>query len=221
MNKGKIACFHELGGWRLNFALLRLTGDYAPPVLKLAVEGSVERFRRTYSFESIAANEVVQAFRCLRGYGCNNESSAEVLARKVLGGGSIPLERPAEVFKGILCLKSLAPWSVMDYNKLSLPLTFRIGGEEDIWDGPEKNLNLRKYPVISDAKSVVASPVIVDDGLLVEAECPEILLVCYAPAAVAREVDAKGHLGRLVHMTRAYRFIEERAFLPGKTVQED
>jgi len=220
MNSGKIVCVNELAGWRLNAALLRLAHDYAPPVLALAAEGNVERFRRKHTIESFAASTAVQAARSLIGYTCPFISSFEELARRVLEGGSISLDRPAQVFRDILSLTSLAPWSVMAYTRLTLPLTFRTGMAKDVWNGPCGRLHLEGYPVLCDARSVVASPVISDDGALVETDCPEILLVCYAPITVAREVNAKGYLGWLIHMSAVYRFIEERAFLPREGVKQ-
>ncbi len=220
MNKSNIICCNELVGWRLNVAFLRLVNSYARSVLAIAIEGTVERFRRKHTLESIAANKVVQEVRSLMGCACPFVSSFETLAQRILEGGGISLDRPAEAFRDILSLKSLVPWSVMAFAKLKLPLTFRTGMPGDVWKGPSSWLNLEGYPVLRDEKSVVASPVIFDEGALVEADCYEILLVCYAPATMAREVNAKGHLGQLVHMSAVYRFIEERAFLPKEGVKQ-
>ena len=216
----EIYCFNQLRGWRLHFAWLKLNEGYQEAVLHVAIEATVSNFKRKFSDNSYADEPIVYSIRSLlMGGGLSKErciSSFEILAKKILADEGIQTEKPGVVFRDLLSLKSLAPWSVMDISQVSFPLIFRRGREEDMLNQDGSNLNLEGCPVLCDKVNKLWTPISLADKDESTPSCPDVLLVCYAPIERAREVAAKSHLGRTVHMTQAFHFVMERAFLPNE-----
>ncbi|PIP08039.1 MAG: hypothetical protein CO012_02140 [Syntrophobacterales bacterium CG_4_8_14_3_um_filter_49_14] len=217
-----IECLNKLKGWRLHLAWLRLQDGDHKPVLRIAIDGAISIFCGKFFNNSYIDEPVVCSTRSLLMSGGLSKdrcvSSFELLAKKVLAGLDIQSEKPGVVFRDLLSLKSMAPWSVIDISRVSFPLIFRIGREEDTMNQDEGTFQLKGCPVLCDKAGKVWTPMTLADEAAIEASCRDILLVCYAPLERARDVAAKSHLGRMVHMTQAFHFIMERAFLPEEEV---
>lgn len=215
-------CLNKLKGWRLHFAWLKITEGTHEAVLRIALDGAVTIFQKRFSDNSYMDDPVVRSTQSiLRNSGLseeNSRSSFEILAEKVIGGRNIQSEKPAVIFRDILTLKSMAPWSVMDVSHVSFPVTFRLGREEEMLIQNGITLNMKGHPVLCDTAGRMWTPTTLPDETDLHPSCPDILLVCYAPLERAREVAAKSHLGRIVHMTQTFRFVMAQAFLPHKEV---
>ena len=221
-SKREIECFNKLKGWRLHFAWLRLTDGDHEAVLRIAIDGTVSIFRKKFFAGSYVDEPIVCSTRLLLMSGGLSRkrcvSSFELLAKRVLDSQGIQSEKPGVVFRDLLSLKSMTPWSIMDISQVSFPLVFRMGREEDGLNRDERNSNLKEYPVLCDRHGRVWTPITLADEADIDALCRDILLVCYAPIEQTREVAPKSHLGRMVHMTQSFRFVMERAFLPEEEV---
>jgi DNA/RNA-binding domain of Phe-tRNA-synthetase-like protein len=216
----EIECLNKLKGWRLHFAWLRLTEGDHKAVLRITIEGTISIFQRKFSDNSYIDEPIVRSIRSLLMSGGLPKdscvSSFELLAKRVLVGEGIQTEKPGVVFRDLLSLKSMAPWSVMDVSQISFPLLFRMGREEETLNQESSNFNLKGCPVLCDKVGRLWTPITLTDEHDITASCRDVLLVCYAPIERAREVAAKSHLGSMVHMTQAFRFVMERAFLPNE-----
>ena len=215
-------CFNQLEGWRLHFAWLKLTKGDRAAVLRVAFDGAVSIFQKRFSDASYMDDPVVRSTRSILKSGGlskeNSRSSFEILAEKIIGGRGIQSEKPGVIFRDILSLKSMASWSVMDVSRIAFPVTFRLGREREMLIQNGGTLNLKGHPVLCDTVGRMWTPTTLPDETDLHPSCPDILLVCYAPLERAREVAAKSHLGRIVHMTQAFRFVMAQAFLPHKEV---
>ncbi|MEW6615529.1 MAG: hypothetical protein AB1401_08710 [Thermodesulfobacteriota bacterium] len=214
----EIECFNKLTGWRLHFAWLRLMNGEHETVLRIAIDGAVSIFQRKFFDKPYMEEPVVLSTRSLlmKG-GLSKErcvSSFELLAKRVFSGQGIQAEKPGVIFRDLLSLKSMCPWSVMDISHVSFPLVFRIGKEGEMLNQTDSNFSLKGCPVLCDRAGKIWAPITLADETDIDASCSDILLVCYSPIEQARKVAAKTHLGSMVHMTQSFRFVIERAFLP-------
>jgi DNA/RNA-binding domain of Phe-tRNA-synthetase-like protein len=216
----EISCFNNLKGWRLHFAWLRLNEGNHEAILRIAIEATISIFKQKFSDSSYIDDPIVHSTRSLLISGglakekC--KTSFELLAKRVLAGKSIKTEKPGVVFRDLLSLKSMTPWSILDINQISFPLIFRLGKEKETLSEDNRNFNLKGCPVLCDKDGKLYTPMTHGDEEEITESCQDILLVCYAPIKRAKEVAAKTHLGNMVHMTRAFRIVMERAFLPNK-----
>jgi DNA/RNA-binding domain of Phe-tRNA-synthetase-like protein len=214
----EIECFNKLKGWRLHFAWLRLTDREHEAVLRIAIDGTVSIFQKKFFDNPYMDEPVVCSVRSLlTDGGLSKErcvSSFELLAKRVFDGQGIQAEKPGVVFRDLLSLKSMCPWSVMDISRVSFPLVFRMGRKGEMLGQANGNSSLNGCPVLSDKVGKIWTPITLTDETDIDASCSDILLVCYSPIEQTREVAAKTHLGSMVHMTQSFRFVIERAFLP-------
>ena len=213
-----IECFNNLTGWRLHFAWLRLNEGDHEDVLRMASEAAVTIFRRKFSNISYSDDPIVRSIHSLLMSGGLPKdkclTSFELLAQRVLSGNGIRSQKPGVLFRDLLSLKSMAPWGIMDILQVRFPITFRMGREEETLREDGNSLSLKGCPVLCDKTRRLFTPMTLSDGDQVASSCQDILLVCFAPIERAREVAAKSHVGSMVHMTQAFRFVMERAFLP-------
>jgi DNA/RNA-binding domain of Phe-tRNA-synthetase-like protein len=214
-----IECFNNLTGWRLHFAWLKLNEGDHEAVLRMASEAAVTRFKRKFSDNSYRNDPIVRSIHSLlMSSGLPKDkclTSFELLAQVVLSGNGIRSQKPGVLFRDLLSLKSMVPWSIMDILQVRFPLTFRMGREEETLREDGNTLNLKGCPVLCDKAGRLRTPItLADEDEEITGSCRDILLVCYAPIERAREVAAKSHVGSMVHMTQAFRFVMERAFLP-------
>jgi len=214
----EIECFNNLSGWRLHFAWLRLSEGEHEAVLRMASEAAVTLFKRKFSDNSYSNDPTVRSVHSLlMSSGLPKEkclTSFDLLAQRVLSGNGIRPQKPGVVFRDLLSLKSMVPWSIMDIVQVRFPVTFRMGREEETLSQDGNDFSLKGCPVLCDEAGKLRTPITLADEDEIAGSCGDILLVCYAPIDRAREVAAKSHVGSMVHMTQAFRFVMERAFLP-------
>ena len=217
-SSAEIECFNKLKGCRLHFAWLRLMDGEHEAALRIAIDGAVSIFQRKFFDKPYMDEPVVLSTRLLlMNGGLSKErcvSSFELLAKRVFSGQGIEAENPGVVFRDLLSLKSMCPWSVTDISRVSFPLVFRMGRKGEMLGQANGNSSLNRCPVLSDRAGKIWTPIALADETDIDASCRDILLVCYSPIEQARKVAAKTHLGSMVHMTQSFRFVIERAFLP-------
>ncbi|MFH1177351.1 MAG: hypothetical protein V1750_08080 [Acidobacteriota bacterium] len=186
--------------------------------MRLAIGGTLATFHGRFARAPLLEDRVVQSVRRrLEAVGIDPEvhpPSSEVLAQSLLQGDSFPRRSEADDLCHLLALKTLVPWSVADCSRLHPPLSFRLGREGESLQVAGQEVAVAGWPVLADARQVVASPLL-DEGAALPAEADEVLLTCFQPADVAEVVAAKVHLARFVVMTWAFRFVEERAVAAG------
>ena len=214
----EIACSNTLPGWRLHFAWLQLTQRDHQAALDLASLGTVSVFRKNFADFQFGDSPIVRSVHLLLKRGGLSQakcsSSFDRLAQRVLDGEGIQTDNPGLAFRDILSLKSMAPWSVIDVSQVRYPLVFRRGDQGEVLNRGEKEGDVEGLPLLCDQERNFWSPSAVVDEDEIPVMCGEVLLVCYAPLEHSREIAAKTHVGNLVHMTKAFRFVMERSFLP-------
>lgn len=207
----EIECLNKLKGWCLHCAWLRLRDGDHKVVLRIAIDGAVSVFQRKFFNNSYTEEPMVRSTRLLlMSGGLSKErcvSSFKLLAKQVLDGQGIQSEKPGVVFRDLLSLRSMAPWSVIDISMVSFTLVFRVGREEETLNQGDDTSSLKGCPVLCNKAGRVWTPITLADEAEVDASSRDILFVCYAPMERARDVAAKSHLGRIVHMTQAFLFV--------------
>lgn len=212
-------CRVELEGWRLHVAHLARREDRdLGNVMELALKGAAARLRHGGSGAESGPNPAARRLReSLARLGQDPERTppssesmiAEYRASEDPARGSL-----AWRFLFLLVAKSQAPWSVMDREELSLPLVFRRGRPGERIPDRGADLDAEGLPVLADREGVRASPWTLPSPSELEG-CREPVFVCYLPGDLFRRVNPRGHMGRAIWFTWAYKFITERTCAPG------
>ncbi|MCK4776416.1 MAG: hypothetical protein KAT30_16585, partial [Candidatus Krumholzibacteria bacterium] len=114
-------------------------------------------------------------------------------------------------FFAILTAKSAAPWAVIDRGNLEPPLVFRAGKSSEVLPETDEVTSCEGLPVLADQNGVKASPWSHPEPTVLD-DAQDVVFVCFLPENVFRTIAPKSHLGRVVWMTWAYRFVFERTF---------
>ncbi len=216
---GLIQCTNELSGWRLHFCRLRSEPGNHDGVLRLAIGGALATFHGRFAAKALGDDPVVKSVRRLLAATVPDVSheppSSEALAKRILAGTEFPRRSAPEDLCRLLILKTLAPWSVADCAQTSPPYTFRVGRMGERYRLGDRTLDVQGWPVLVDAGHFVGSP-LCGTACDVPDEVDEVLLICYHPEEVAEFVNPAAQLARLVVMTSAFRFLEEKAVVAGR-----
>lgn len=213
----KIQCEVALAGWRLHFAQMDPREREMGSVMQVAAKGAISRVAKRFPLGRLDENPTIQAVReMLARHGVDwqvTPANSERIVQRIVKDKSFPAGELAWQFLVLLTINSLAPWSLLDPNRLAGPLVFRAGQKGEVVPGGQANSDCFNRPVLADANGVVGAPWWLEVGD--EAVNPQSpLFVCYMPESHARQINPKAHIGRLVWMTWAYTFAYEKAFAP-------
>jgi len=207
-------CNVSIPGWRLHVAHLMLSeGRDLGNVMDMAVKGARNHLRKCFPERELHGNSTVRSVRDgLARLGLDPERTPPC-SESLLNGF---LEDPERIrgslaweFLALLTIKSLAPWSVLDWDAVEPPLVFRYGIRGESISASPGILDCEGLPVLADAGAIRATPWTHGSGNQLEG-CAEPLFVCYLPEELFRTVQPKSHMGRTVWLTWAYRFVFER-----------
>ncbi len=210
--------FNRVPGWRLHMAHLSLEPGDHERVFDVAIKGTLASIRRRFPAGAIAPDATLDAVRTAlevhAGGPAPLPATSEQFIGEILGGSVIPRRHPALVFRDLLLARTRLPWSVFDARKVLLPMMYRLGepGEADRDRGIE--VSLENVPLLCDGNGIVASPCTYHGEARIVDDTTQVIVVCYTPMSIAREYTARTELARLVWMTWAFKFVEERAFRP-------
>ncbi len=198
--------------WRLLVSHLRLRQDRdLGNVMDTAVKGALAELGRSLPGGRLDRSPAILALRqSLRSLGvdldgatpCSEQLLAALLASPRAARGCLAWE-----FLNILTIRSLAPWSVLDRTHLVPPLEFRAGRAGERL--PATACAGEGLPLLVDAAGVKASPWTCPAPEELEG-LNEPVFVCYLPEDLFRVVEPKSHMGKLVWLTWAYRFVQQR-----------
>ncbi|MBI4879876.1 MAG: hypothetical protein HY812_09500 [Planctomycetes bacterium] len=198
--------------WRLLVSYMRLREDRdLGNVMDTAVKGALAELGRSLPGGRLDRCPAVTALRqslCSLGIDldgatpCSEQLLAALLASPQAARGCLAWE-----FLNILTIRSLAPWSVLDRTRLAPPLEFRAGRAGDRLLTPKDDSE--GLPLLADSTGVIASPWTCPAPQELEG-LKEPVFVCYLPEDLFRVVEPKSHMGKLVWLTWAYRFVQQR-----------
>jgi len=209
-------CHVRLPEWRLHLAHLSVTPDRdLGNVMDVAIRGALASLRRRHPDGQLESDLTIRIIReQMRRLGvdplktppCSESLLRRFLAEKRIMRGSIAWE-----FFAILTAKSAAPWAVIDRRNLEPPLVFRSGRPAEVLPDAAGAMSCEGLPVLADQNGVKASPWAHPEPTVL-GDVQDVVFVCFLPKDVFRTVAPKSHLGRVVWMTWAYRFVFERTF---------
>ncbi len=211
-------CRVELEGWRLQVAHLARREDRdLGNVMELAMRGAAARPGRddptAESDPDPAARKLRESLARLGHDADRTPPSSESMIAEYAASGDPARGSLAWRFLFLLVAKSRAPWSVVDREGLHLPLVFRKGRPGERIPDRGADLDAEGLPVLADRTGVLASPWTLPSPADLEG-CREPVFVCYLPADLYRRVNPRGHMGRAIWFTWAYKFITERTCAP-------
>ncbi|MFH1845810.1 MAG: hypothetical protein ABIF77_21715 [bacterium] len=213
-------CRVDLPDWRIHLASLAANTERdLRNVMDMATKGAVAELQRSHPDGDLLADGTVSALhRSLTRLGfdpsrlptCSEQLLSRILNHRAIERGCLAWE-----FLNVLTVKSHAPWVALDRQQLKPPLVFRIGAPDEILVTPEGDFGCEGLPVLADTEAVKASPWTVNrpDDLV---SAKDVVFLCFLPWELFRKVQPKSHLGRVVWLTWAYRFVFERT-CPGQT----
>ncbi len=208
-------CEVKLPDWRLHLAQMtayhwRDLGN----VMDLATKGAIKEIERYFPEKKISLNSVIASIRAsLDKLGHDwkkNPPSSEILISEIIEKMAFPRGCLAWEFLAILIIRSCAPWSVMDRKTLKPPLVFRSGKAGEKLSEIGGDVDCQGLPVLVDQEKVVASPWTGISRYDLEG-CELPLFVCFLPKELFRKIQPKTHVGRVVWLTWAYKFIFEKS----------
>ncbi|MBC8422906.1 hypothetical protein H8E07_02170 [bacterium] len=208
-------CTVTLPEWRLHLASLSLNRQRElGNVMDVAAQGAFSELQRGYPDGRLGAHATVRALReRLTALGHDPAAAApcsERLLRDIIAGGGIRRGCLAWEFLSVLTIRSAAPWTALDRRALRTPLVFRRGETGEALTLDEGRLDCAGMPVLADRHGVKASPWTLPAPAQLE-DLDEVVFVCFLPADLYRLVNPRDHLGRVVWLTWAYRFVFERS----------
>lgn len=207
-------CTVQVPGWRLHVAHLTAAEERdLGNVMDVATRGAFKHLRRCRLHDGLERSPAVVAIReSLERMGMDPEATppcSELLITKILDAGEVPRGNLAWKFLAVLTAKSQAPWTAVDRDDLDPPLRFRLGEPGESLTLSVGTFDCEGLPVLADGQGIKASPWVPCTPADL-ARCEEPVFVCYLPHDLLRVVEPKGHLGRVVWLTFAYRFVFER-----------
>jgi hypothetical protein len=203
-------CDTAVPAWRLHVAHMahsrwRDLGN----VMDVAMEGAHGELARAFPtgrIEDGATVRLVRAAVNLLGLETAGPLASEALLASFLRDGAVPRGTLAWEVLAVLTIKSQAPWAVLDRAAIRPPLLFRIGEPGETLPGGAPCGGL---PVLADQDGAKASPWIAI-GPTDLADCERAVFVCFLPHDLFRTIEPKTHMGRVVWLTWAYKFLFER-----------
>jgi DNA/RNA-binding domain of Phe-tRNA-synthetase-like protein len=210
----KFDCAVQVPGWRLHVAHMIVTeGRELGNVMDVATRGAFRHLQRCRLHEGLDRSPAIVAVReSLKRLGLDpevNPPCSELLLAKILEAGEVPRGSLAWEFLAVLTAKSQAPWTVVSRDDLSPPLLFRLGKPGESLASSRGAFDCEGLPVLADQTGIKASPWIAGSPENLE-RCPQPVFVCCLPRELFRVVEPKSHLGRVVWLNWAYRFVFER-----------
>lgn len=212
--RGAFTCDVRLPGWKLHLAHLQEREERdLGNVMDVAAEGALAEVKRAHPAGRLETSATTLALREeLLSLGVNHDATpphTERVIQDVLRAGRLPRGPLTWDLLVVLMLKSEAPWFVVDRDLIEPPVEWRLGEPGEALPHDEAVLDCEGLPVLGDRQGVKASPwnrVLPEDL----AGCREPVFVCALPAGLYRRFEPKGHVGRAVWLTWAYRFVFER-----------
>lgn len=207
-------CTVTLPKWKLHLAQMAAYGwrDLGN-VMDLATEGAIKDVLRNYPDgdleNSLPISQIRKSIRDM-GYDidktplCSEQLLAEILEKEAFPRGCLAWE-----FLAILTIKSQAPWTVLDGDKIQHPLVFRLGepGEKILTTTGE--MDCEGLPVLADSTGAKTSPWNQISRYTLEG-ISRPLFVCFLPKELFRKIQPKKYMGRAVWLTWAFKFEFER-----------
>ncbi len=202
-------------GWRLHLACLsRDRARDLGNVMDMAAGGAYAELRRAYPADRLEDHPTLAAIRArLTDMGLDPASTppcSERLLHDIAAAGGLRRGCLAWEFLSVLTIRSAAPWTALDRGALDPPLVFRPGEAGETLPLEDGNLDCAGLPVLADRAGVKASPWTLPDPASL-ADPDETVFVCFLPADLFRQVNPRDHLGRVMWLTWAYRFVFERS----------
>jgi hypothetical protein len=212
--RGAFDCAVRLPDWKLHLAHLELREERdLGNVMDVAMEGARSHLRRGHPAGRLDESETILAIReGLRGLGVDPRTAppaSELLISEFLETGQITRGTMAWEFLAVLTVKSEAPWGVVDRDAIEPPLEWRLGRRGESFPSADGSRGCEGLPVLADQTGAKTSPWdrFPPTGL---DGCRELVFVCYLPQRLFRRLEPRAHMGRIVWLTWAYRFIFER-----------
>jgi len=207
-------CLVDLPDWQIHLASLATNTERdLGNVMDMATKGALAELQRTHPAGDLLSDDTVSALHVsLRRLGfdpCRRPTCSEQLLQRILQDGAIARGCLAWEFLNVLTVKSHAPWVALDRQQLQPPLRFRTGAPDEVLATPAGDFKCEGMPVLFDSEGIKASPWTVNrpEDL---ATATEVVFLCFLPQELLRRVQPKSHLGRVVWLTWAYRFVFER-----------
>jgi hypothetical protein len=184
-------------------------------VMDVAVSGAFAHITKLCPRGELTESSTIVALRDeLRSIGVEPEAcppSSEVLIEQFLATGEVIRGSLAWEFLAVLVCRSMTPWSVVDRWCLRPPLEFRFGEPGETISDQGGILDCHGLPVLADGEGAKASPWTCGQPGQLEG-CSEPVFISYLPKSLFRTINPKGHLGQVVWLTWAYRFVFERRY---------
>jgi DNA/RNA-binding domain of Phe-tRNA-synthetase-like protein len=184
-------------------------------VMDLAINGAFAHITKLRSQGELNQMSTIVALRDeLRSMNLEPEASppsSEVLIEQFLAAGEVIRGSLAWEFLAVLVCRCMTPWSVLDRRCLHPPLEFRFGESGETIPDRGGVFDCHGFPVLADSEGAKASPWTCGQPGELEG-CSEPVFISYLPKSLFRAINPKGHLGRVVWLTWAYRFVFERRY---------
>ena len=215
-NKPPFECYVRLPGWRLHIAHLEVARDRElGNVMDVAIGGAQTTLLRRFPDRRLEVDPEVRLLRDqLLRLGVDPQQAppcSELLLASFLTTDKIPRGSLAWEFLAILTAKTAAPWTVLDREALKPPLVYRHGKPGEELQSLAGATNCEALPVLADQEGVKASPW-THTGPSDLRDVKDAVFACFLPEDLFRVVQPRSHLGRIVWLTWAYRFVFERSY---------
>ena len=110
--------------------------------------------------------------------------SSESLLRRAVKGKGLYFINSAVDLINYFSLKTLWPIGLYDADRLTPPITWRVGQEGESYEGIGRDrLNLTHFPLLVDQEGPFGSPISDSMRSRVTQECTRILWITFAPTA--------------------------------------
>ncbi len=208
-------CTVTLPDWRLHLASLTVARNRdLGNVLDMATQGAMSEMKRSFPDNRLNAHTTISALRSrLPELGIDPDATplcSELMLRDITAAGGIHRGCLAWEFLSMLTIRSAAPWAAMDRRSLQTPLVFRLGETGETLPLGDGSLDCAGLPVLADQTGVQASPWTLGTPEALQ-DLDEVVFLCFLPADLFRSVNPRDHLGRVMWLTWAYRFVFERS----------
>lgn len=179
----------ELSGWGLFFSILKI--EEKPSIDEELIKMTIEKLKEEFKEKEISKNQIVQKIRKLFHQAGSDPTkyrpSFEALGRRILKGEEFPQINPQVDFCNILSLKWYVPCCICDLSKLSFPLKFRKGGEDETIESLRGSFSLKNKPLLEDCISPFSTPITDSMRTRVDFDTKNLLFIAYFPEDVEIE----------------------------------